>query len=653
MTADGVAEQLRATLEIFEAGREGEPLTTSEIAAELSVSRRTTYQRLSRLADAGVVETKKVGAKGRVWWQAPGASADASILKRQVRQQAVVTELGQQALENRDVESLMGRACECVAETLDTDYCKVLDLQADGQELSLREGVGWDDGIVGTATVSATDDDSQAAHTLATDEPVVVRDLSAETRFGGPALLTSHGVRSGISVIVGTTDDPWGILGTHDRAAQSFRPEDVNFVQSVANILASAITRRADEEVLVRQRKQLSALVNLQEAVRVITEAVIDQSTREEIERVVCEHLAAAESYEFAWIGDVDHRSQTVRVRAEAGVENYLEDIAISVDPDDELSEGPTGRAIRTGETQTYQQVRSDPRYEPWRDHAESYGYRSSGAIPIVHDGTVYGVLNVYSDRPDGLTGRERTVITQLGEIVGHAIAAVERKRALLSDTVTELSFHIGDVGAMLDIERPEGTVTIDEAIPVSDGEYLMYGTVTSDGVDLLETAIDRLEHWDGVEVHDREADEVTTFEARLVDPPVLTALVNAGGGLVEAGIDDGSYHMTLQLPPGAAARSVIDTVQDVYPSAEMLSRRQTTRDVGQTTSPVLEIGDSLTDRQSAVLRAAYYAGFFEWPRKVSGEDVAGSLDIAAPTFHQHLRKAEKNIFDSLVPALV
>lgn len=81
-----------------------------------------------------------------------------------------------------------------------------------------------------------------------------------------------------------------------------------------------------------------------------------------------------------------------------------------------------------------------------------------------------------------------------------------------------------------------------------------------------------------------------------------------------------------------------------MYPEAEMLSRKQTTRVAGITRRTVMDLADELTDRQLAVLRAAYQAGFFEWPRDTSGEDVAGSLDIAAPTFHQHLRKAEKAV---------
>jgi GAF domain-containing protein len=650
MNIEGVAPQLRETLAVFDNAPSGAPLTTSEIAGQLSVSRRSTYERLTQLADEGALETKKVGAKARIWWR---ESAEATDLERRMRQQEVVTELGQSALADRDVESLLQRACSDVVETLDIDYCKVLDLANDGQELLLRAGVGWRAGIVGTATVSATDDDSQAAHTLATDEPVVVEDLQAECRFSGPELLTSHDVHSGISVIIGTADDPWGILGAHDRECQSFTVHDVNFVQSVANILASAIARRTDEQVLVSQRNQLAALTSLQEVVRETTDAVIEQSTRSEIESVVCEHLAGTDSYEFAWIGDVDHRSQTVRVRAEAGVENYLEDITISVDPGDEHSDGPTGRAFRTGEIQTSQHIRTDSRYEPWLDHARDHGYQSSAAIPVAYDDTVYGVLNVYADRPNGITGREQTVITQLGELVGHAIAAVERKRALLSDTVTELGFHVGDVATLLDTDEIAGTVTIDETIPVSDGEYLAYGTVNREGADLLETVIERLDHWTAVEIHDWESDVVTTFEARLTDPPVLAALASAGGGVVEAGIEDGSYHMTLQLPPGSDVRSVIETVKSVYPSAEMLTRRQRRREAVQTSAVAFEIAGQLTDRQSAVLRAAYRAGFFEWPRTVSGEDVAESLDIAAPTFHQHLRKAEKRVFDSLVPALL
>ncbi|MFC7028414.1 helix-turn-helix domain-containing protein [Halomicroarcula sp. GCM10025710] len=48
------------------------------------------------------------------------------------------------------------------------------------------------------------------------------------------------------------------------------------------------------------------------------------------------------------------------------------------------------------------------------------------------------------------------------------------------------------------------------------------------------------------------------------------------------------------------------------------------------------------------MLTAAFHAGFFEWPRDVTGEDLAASLDVSPPTVHQHLRKAQRKVFAAL-----
>jgi PAS domain S-box-containing protein len=574
-------------------------------------------------------------------------------LRKRVRQQETVTALGQAALEDQDIDGLMADAAAAVADVLDTDYCKVLDLDGEDDELLLRQGVGWADGIVGTATVSATAADSQAAYTLQSEDPVVVTDLDTEGRFSGPDLLRDHDVRSGISVLIGPADDPWGILGTHDSTPRQFSAHDANFVQSVANILASAIKRRQDEQVLVSQREELAALVSLNEVVREISDAVIDQPTREEIEAVVCERLAAAESYEFAWIGTVDHRTQTLELEAEAGVENYLDDMTITVDPEDEHSEGPTGRALRSGEIQTCQDILEDPQYEPWREAAREYGFRSSAAVPITHDGTTYGVLNVYAERPSAFTGKERSTLEQLGEVVGHAIAAIERKRALMSDDVVELGFRIPNLFGALGVESADGIIRLSDTVPVGDGSYVLYGSVTGDADERLGDIVDQLPHWDAVEFRgDADEDGERRFELRVTEPPVLSTVASVGGTIVEGVVEDGHYHMTVQVPPGDGVRQVLDTVQEAYPDSQMVTRRQTTRDSGVTKQTVLDLSEELTDRQLASLRAAYHAGFFEWPRDASGEEVAESLEVAAPTFHQHLRKAEQKVFDSLLATL-
>ncbi|AGB38839.1 PAS domain-containing protein [Natronococcus occultus] len=56
-------------------------MTTTEVADQLDLGRRSTYERLERLVDHDRLETKKVGGNGRVWWQ-PSTNGDASTTGR-------------------------------------------------------------------------------------------------------------------------------------------------------------------------------------------------------------------------------------------------------------------------------------------------------------------------------------------------------------------------------------------------------------------------------------------------------------------------------------------------------------------------------------------------------------------------------------------
>jgi PAS domain S-box-containing protein len=177
-------------------------------------------------------------------------------IRSQARQQAAVAELGHTALAGGDLSALLDAAVLLVARTLGTEYCMVLELLPDGQALSLRAGTGWKAGHVGTATVPARKE-SMAGYTLLSGGPVVVDDLSVETRFRGPPLLLEHGVVSGLAVAIGGRVGQFGVLGVHTTRRRVFTADDVHFLQAVANILGTAIERRATELA----RAQLAAIL--------------------------------------------------------------------------------------------------------------------------------------------------------------------------------------------------------------------------------------------------------------------------------------------------------------------------------------------------------------------------------------------------------
>ncbi|WP_255171332.1 PAS domain S-box protein [Natrononativus amylolyticus] len=591
-------------------------------------------------------EGRSRGSAGMVWDISERKEREQN-LETQVRMQETIAELGQRALEDVELDRLLADASEAVAGTLDNEYCKVLDLDSESDKLLLRQGVGWDDGLVGTATISAVEANSQAAYTLATEEPVVVEDLATESRFNGPDLLTNHGVTSGISVAIGSPNDPWGILGTHDAESKEFTEHDISFVQSVANILATAVARNAYEQELVYQYESLAALNDLNSIVSDITDRVIEKSTRKEIEQAVCDALAAADAYEFAWVADVDSTSETFEPRTTAGTRGYVDEVTVSLTPNKPGSEGPGAKAIREQETQVVQDVFTDPTVEPFRDAATKYGFSAVASIPIVHEGTVYGVLAVYADRQNAFDSEERDVISQLGEVVGHAIAAAERKQALMSDELIELEFQIRDVFEAFDTsEEVDGTITIDNTIPVANDGFLVYGTATQNALDALTDLVETTAQWESITVRGEE--DPIPFELHVTDPPVLSTLDIIGGYVDTAVIEDGDLRMIIHLAPSVEVRRLLDTIEEAYPQSELLRRQQITRSRNDPQRIQRRLLTDLTDQQRTVLTASYHAGFFKWPREATGEEVAESLGVAPATFHQHLRKAERKVFDLL-----
>ena len=129
------------------------------------------------------------------------------------------------------------------------EYTKVLEFLPADDSFRLVAGVGWKPGLVGHARIPAGKD-SQAGYTLLSDEPVTVEDLRMESRFSGPPLLHDHGVISGMSIIIGGEDGPFGVFGVHTRRNRVFTEDDVHFLETVANILADAIRQQRTQYLL-------------------------------------------------------------------------------------------------------------------------------------------------------------------------------------------------------------------------------------------------------------------------------------------------------------------------------------------------------------------------------------------------------------------
>ena len=153
-----------------------------------------------------------------------------------------------------------------------------------------------------------------------------------------------------------------------------------------------------------------------------------------------CNILVGVGAYVLAWIGYAEHdAAKSIRPIAWTDGEgggDYVESAQVSWG-ENERGRGPSGTAIRDGRTTVIRDTAIDPAFEPWRELAQREGLRSTAAMPLRDGDETFGVLVVYSGRPDAFDEQEQSLLTELAGDVAYCITNL-RRAAKLAETPGE-----------------------------------------------------------------------------------------------------------------------------------------------------------------------------------------------------------------------
>ncbi len=204
-------------------------------------------------------------------------------LERRARQQAVIAGLGQRALEDRSLYELLALASDFVCEGLELQHALLFEWDRPRDKLIIRAHTGFPGQLLGNEHHT----DSMSGYALRANYPVVIDDRRHAPQIPFSPEAERYGFVSSASVVIPGSDYPFGVLTVHTLHPYKFSAEDVNFLQTIANLLATAIDRLQVEQALIESRERF----------RVVSELSYDYSYCFRVEpdgRLYCEWITDA-----------------------------------------------------------------------------------------------------------------------------------------------------------------------------------------------------------------------------------------------------------------------------------------------------------------------------------------------------------------------
>jgi len=182
-------------------------------------------------------------------------------LRRREKQYLSLSNLGRISITCKDFQSILQESSRLIAQGLGTEFSTIAELMPDGNFI-LKAGYGWEDGLAGNILLRGKEE-SQAGYTLLSRKPVILKDIETETRFKCTELLRVHGVVSGVTVLIGNKNKPFGVMGVYSTGKREFTVDDIYFLDSAAFLLSEIIERLQAEEKLRVHQQELEKLVEL------------------------------------------------------------------------------------------------------------------------------------------------------------------------------------------------------------------------------------------------------------------------------------------------------------------------------------------------------------------------------------------------------
>ncbi|EEG08561.1 EAL domain-containing protein [Pseudogulbenkiania ferrooxidans] len=268
-------------------------------------------------------------------------------------------------------------------------------------------------------------------------EGVVSQPLSASQAEKVIALGQMHH-RIGVSMV-------W-VAGAYERYLSHMlsRLNDAHYPDEVRRPLTRAIRKRILLDMLLQLQgfqQSISAETQLQHrhmldmsrmyaTLSGVSLALIHSRSRDELFHAICSTCVEKGGATYAGISWIDTATNHLEYKVFAGPEStdFIHQLsrALSLDPSNPYSRGPTGQAVLTMTPQVVNCCEAEPMMAPWRALFEREGIKSLLAVPLFMEGKVVGTLTLHSRLADFFDLDKVALVQTMASEIGHALERLD-----------------------------------------------------------------------------------------------------------------------------------------------------------------------------------------------------------------------------------
>ncbi len=165
--------------------------------------------------------------------------------------------LGRISPTHKSLQEILEQSSLLIAKGLDVEFSRILELTPYGT-FALRTEYGWKAGPIDSDIIK---EKSQAEYTLVLKRPIILEDIETETRFECSEFLRQNGIASGVTILIGNMNKPFGVMEVYSRGKRQFTENDIYFLDSAAFLLSQIIEYLHVEENLQIHQRELEKLI--------------------------------------------------------------------------------------------------------------------------------------------------------------------------------------------------------------------------------------------------------------------------------------------------------------------------------------------------------------------------------------------------------